>query len=343
MQRERNTKLGVIKTLSVAIAFALLAAACSSSTNPTEPTDTTESMNTPETTPDAKEITLVLGTLGDFFYTAMACGAQFQADLRGVNLNVQGPGQWDAALQIPIVDAVAASNPDAIIIAVNDDTALFSPLKDAVDAGATLILVDTNLADASIASGHIGSDFVVAGQQGAATIAELIGGEGKVLGIFAPPGVSTNDDGREGFTAEMEKNPGIELLPFEYSAGEPGKSAAIVTAVLAANPDLAAVFTFNGNDSQGIVSALREAGATEQVTFVSGDAQPFQVQQLRDGLVEALVIHSSYKMGILAVDSALKAIAGEELQAEVALPTVVGTLENLSDPEVADSLYEGCS
>lgn len=289
-----------------------------------------------------KKVTLILGTSSDDFYKAIECGAKLEAKSSGVTLTVQGAGQFDPALQVPIVNAVAASKPDAIIIAPTDDTALYAPLKSAVDAGSKLVLVDTNLKQSGLAAGHIGSDYVLYGKQGAEQVAKLTGGKGTVLGIFSPPGVSTNDLGRQGFSAELKKNPGIKLLPFQYSSGAAGKSAAIVAAALAAHPDLAGIFTFNGGDSQGVVTALREAKAAGRVNFVSGDAQPFQVEQLKAGQVKSLVIQQARTMGKLSVQYALKALAGTKVPAETALPTVVGDTTNLTTPQVADNLYAAC-
>ncbi len=290
----------------------------------------------------AKKVTLILGTSSDDFYKAIECGARTEAAKEGVSLDVQGAGQFDPALQVPIVNAVAASRPDAIIIAPTDDTALYPPLKAAVDAGSKLVLVDTNLKDTSLAAGHIGSDYVLYGRQGAQQLASILGGKGTVLGVFSPPGVSTNDLGRQGFSEELAKSPGITLLPFEYSSGAAGKSAAILTAVLAAHPDLAGVFTFNGGDSEGIVTTLRQSGKGDSVAFVSGDAQPFQVEQLTNKLVDALVVQQARTMGVTSIQYAVKAIAGQEVPKETALPTVVGTLSTIEQPDVADNLYKAC-
>ncbi len=158
---------------------------------------------------------MILGTTSDDFYKSIECGAKTRANEVGANLTVQGAGQFDATLQIPVVNAVAASKPDAIIISPNDDTALYAPLKSAVDAGSKLVLVDTTLKQADIAAGHIGSDYVLYGKQGAEQVGKLTGGQGKVLGIFSPPGVSTNDLGRQGFEAGLQAFPGITLLPFQ--------------------------------------------------------------------------------------------------------------------------------
>ena len=289
-----------------------------------------------------KRITLISGTESDDFYKAIECGAKTEAKKLGVDLNIQGPSQFDASLQIPIVNGVVARKPDAIIIAPNDDTALYPPLKAATDKGIKLVLVDTSLKNTKIAAGHIGSDYVLYGVQGARKLAQLIGGKGTVLGIFAPPGVSTNDLGRKGMAQELKRWPNIKLLPWQFSSGAPGKSAAIVSAVRAAHPDLKGIFTYNGGDSEGVVTALRQANAASKVTFVSGDAQPFQVEQLKKGLVKALVVQRANQMGVLAIDYALRAIAGKSVPRETAIPTVVGTLQNLNSPIVSRNLYQPC-
>lgn len=344
---QKGMQMNKMTTMTAAaLAAALVVAAgfgsAAASTEPPDDSGAATSGDTTDASGEGLDITLILGTLGDDFYKAIECGAKQQAEEMGVNLEVQAPTAFDSTLQIPIVNAVAATEPDAIIIAPNDSTALFEPLNNAVEAGSQLVLVDTSLADTSIAAGHIGSDYVLYGQQGAQEIARLIGEEGKVLAIFAPPGVSTNDLGREGFSAEMENYPDIEVLEFEFSSGEAGKSAEILSAVLAANPDLAGVFTFNGGDAPGIVTALTQADAADQVSFVSGDAQPFQVEQLQAGDVQALVIQQARTMGILAVEYAVDAVNGNEVPDETALPTVVGTVDNLEEPDVADNLYQGC-
>src|ERR671931_381216 len=66
------------------------------------------------------KMTLIAGVKGDEFYITMNCGAQAEAKKLGVQLDFQGPDEFDAAQQTPIVDAVAAKSPDAILIAPTD-------------------------------------------------------------------------------------------------------------------------------------------------------------------------------------------------------------------------------
>ncbi len=64
-----------------------------------------------------KKLTLIAGVKGDEFYLTMNCGAQAEAKAKGATLDFQGPDKFDASLQTPIVNAVAAKKPDQALIA----------------------------------------------------------------------------------------------------------------------------------------------------------------------------------------------------------------------------------
>src|SRR4051812_1711232 len=91
--------------------------------------------------PAAKyNITLIQGVAGDGFYGSMACGAKKAAAPLGVNLTVTGGATWSPTVQTPVLNAVVAKKPDAILIAPNDAKAMRAPLKQAADAGIKIIL-----------------------------------------------------------------------------------------------------------------------------------------------------------------------------------------------------------
>ena len=128
-----------------------------------------------------KSMTLIAGVKGDEFYITMNCGAQEEAKKLGVNLDFQGPNEFDAAQQTPIVNAVAAKKPDAILVAPTDTKAMYAPIKQAADAGSKIVLVDTTLENSSLAASQIASDNEGGGRNAAETLSKLIGGEGKVF------------------------------------------------------------------------------------------------------------------------------------------------------------------
>ena len=169
------------------------------------------------------EFTFVQGVRGDEFYISMECGVQDAAEELGVTIDVQGPERFDATLQNPILDAVVASEPDAILVAPNDVEASAGPLERAQDAGIEVILVDTVVNDESIGASRIASDNFQGGVMAAEALAELIGEEGQVMVINVNPGISTTDARQAGFEEQIATYPDIEYLGGEYSQNEPAR------------------------------------------------------------------------------------------------------------------------
>src|SRR3954464_15347719 len=76
-------------------------------------------------------IALIPGLTADGFYVTMHKGAEAAAKAVGAELIYQGAAEWNVALQVPIIDAIIARKPAAILIAPNDKTQLIQPLKKA--------------------------------------------------------------------------------------------------------------------------------------------------------------------------------------------------------------------
>jgi len=287
---------------------------------------------------ESYDITLIQGVRGDEFYISMACGAQEAADELGVNLNVQGPDEFDPALQTQVLNGVLAEQPDAILIAPTDTRAMIPPMQEAADAGITIVTVDTTI-EADIAVSAIATDNVLGGEKAGQTLAELIGQEGPVLVVNVKPGISTTDQRQQGFEQAIKEFDGIEYLGAEYSNNDPAKAASIVTSTLAAEPDLAGIFATNLFSAEGSATGLRNEGSLGDVKIVGFDASPSQVAQLKEGLVQALVVQQPREIGRLGVEQAVADLKGEEVTPEIATKVVVATEKNLDDPEIADSLY----
>jgi len=287
------------------------------------------------------DIVLIQGVAGDEFYVTMDCGAAAAAEELGVNYSVQGPEEFDPTVQIPIVEAVVAQQPDAILIAPTERTALAGPLQQAQDAGITVVLVDTIVDDPNIGISRIATDNVEGGRVAGEALVDLIGGEGTVFVNTTQPGVSTVEERVQGFEEVIEAEPGIEYLGAQFNNDDPTRAAEITSAVLAANPDLAGIFATNLFSAEGAATALREAGAEEQVQLVGFDASPGQVDQLEEGLVQALVAQNPREIGVQGVRTAVASLRGEDFEAQITTPLTVVTQDNLDDPAVRDTLYLG--
>lgn len=287
------------------------------------------------------QISLVTGAKNDDFYAAMECGAKTAADELGVDLSVQSPAEFDSSQQIPIVNAELAKSPDAIVIAPTDDTALIPPLQQAKSDGVVVVTADTTVTDLEIPVSVVRSDYKAATVLATQRLSELIGGEGKVLLIAAEPGITTQDDGKAGFEEGVQADPGLESIGTEYDGFDVTKTSAIVSATLASDPDLAGIITLNGPSAPGVVNSLERAGK-QDVTYVSFDALPVQVEQLKAGQITELIVQKPYDMGKVGVENAVASLDGESVEKDVRTDVVVATPDNVDSPEVSKYLYKGC-
>src|SRR5947208_13023129 len=129
-----------------------------------------------------KKLALVPGVQNEPFYISMQCGAEEQARSLGYTVQTQAPAKFDATLQEPIVTALAATKPAALLIAPTDDVAMAQPMKQIKDLGVAVIEVDTALKDTSIAESTITSNNTKGGELAADTLSKLANGKsGSVL------------------------------------------------------------------------------------------------------------------------------------------------------------------
>jgi ribose transport system substrate-binding protein len=320
----------------------LAAAACGSSSSPSAAnssspsTQSSSGSSSPASGPLAagagkgKKLTLILGTKGDPFYITMSCGAKSEAKRLGASLSVQGPKEFQASEQIPIVTSVTAQHPDGVLIAPTDSHALISPMKQMKSAGIKIVEVDTTVTDNSLAVSSISSNNLLGGKIAARTLAKQIGKKGSVVVINEQPGISTTDARAKGFNQAMKAFPNVKVLPVQYDQDNANKAASLVSSILAAHPDLSGIFAINTLTAEGVGTGLRQAGAKGKVKVIGFDASPESVKQLKQGIVQGLIAQEPAKEGKTGVDQAVAALTGKKTTKKIGTKLVAITQHNLS-------------
>ncbi len=286
-------------------------------------------------------VVFIQGVIGDNFYITMDCGAQAKAEeLGNIELETQGPERFDQTLQTPILNAVVQTQPDAIMMAPNDAQGMIAPIQAAIDAGVPVLCVDTTI-NSDIQLADVSTDNVEGGRLAARGLVDAIGGSGKVFVVNVTPGISTTDQREQGFAEEIANYPDVEYLGQEYCDNDPNRAAAIVSARLQSDPDLAGIFGTNLFSAQGSAAGVREQGQTGVVRVVGFDAGPAQVQDLESEVVDLLIAQHPGDIGEIAVQLLHDFLTtGEPIEPKtyVTGATIV-TRENIEEPEAARYLY----
>lgn len=294
-------------------------------------------------------IALIPGLTTDAFYITMQKGAQAAADALGVELVFQGAPDFNPVTQVPVLDAVIARAPDAILIAPTDTTQLIEPLKKAHDAGIPVITVDTFIGsgtyqtgagDADFPLAYIASDNVLGGRMAARALAAAIGGEGKVFVSNVKPGISTTDQREAGFKAEMAENfPNIVVLETQFNDNDANKAASQLQGVFAREPELKGVFGANLFSALGAGTGVQQAGQTGKIKVVAFDAPGSIVDNLKSGLVDVAIAQHPAEIGYYGVISAFAHLTGQSIPVNIGTGFTVMDASNVDNPDVAKYIY----
>ena len=294
-------------------------------------------------------ITLIPGLTTDGFYITMRKGAEQAAKKLGVTLDFQGAPDFNPVTQIPVLDAVIARKPDAILIAPTDKTQLVAPLKKAFDAGIKVITVDTFIGETGVyqtGSGkadfplsYVGSDNVQGGRAAAKALAEAIGKVGKVYISNVKPGISTTDQREQGFKEEMKKYPKITVLETQFNDNDANKAASQLAAVLARNADLRGVFGANVFSAQGAANGVKNTNKRGKIRVVAFDAPESVVNDIKAGVIDIAIAQKPAEMGSVGVEYAVKALSGEKIPTRYGTGYQVMNKKNIDDPAVRKFVY----
>jgi ribose transport system substrate-binding protein len=293
-------------------------------------------------------IALVPGLTTDAFYITMRKGAEHAAAALGVELIFQGGPDFNPTVQVPVLNAVTARQPDAILIAPTDKQQLIAPLKQAFDAGVQVITVDTFIDDGEYQDGngegdfplaYIASDNVLGGEMAGHALAKAVGEAGKVYVSNVKPGISTTDQREEGFKQALADYPDIEVLETQFNDDDANKAASQLQAVFARNPDLVGVFGANLFSAIGAADGVKAVGKTGEIKVVAFDAPQRIVDDIKSGLIDMAIAQHPAEIGYYGVVTAYAALTGQSIPTAIGTGFTVMDASNIEDPEIQKFVY----
>jgi ribose transport system substrate-binding protein len=286
-------------------------------------------------------LSFIQGVAGDGFYVTMGCGMQAEAKKLGdATVNIQGPAQFDATLQNPIIESVTASHPDAIMIAPDDVSASRPPIAQAMSAGIKVVLVDTTLTDPSGAVSQISSDNTAGGADAFAAVKQLVPGGGQVFIVNVKPGISTTDERAAGFAAAAKADPKFTYVGMQYDQDTASLAAQVTLAELQKDPGITAIFATNLFSAEGAATGIRQAGKSGKIKVIGFDAEPDEITALQQGTVQALIAQSPYTIGTDAVDQAVAALQGKPTTPKIGTKFTIITTANLKSAASQAAIYK---
>jgi ribose transport system substrate-binding protein len=214
-------------------------------------------------------------------------GLEYAGHALGVKTKYVGPVEYDMTAMINAFEQAIAEKP-AGINTVGFDPALKPSIDAAIDAGIPVMTLDAEVYGSKRYT-FLGTGNYNAGRVGAKTLAEAIGGQGKVA-LITKVGQSNLEERVQGYKDEFAQNfPSIQVVQVIDDQSDSAKAADGLKAVLQREPDLAGVGCVEAAGGVGAATAVKELDMVGKVKIVSMDRDDGTLKFIEDGVIYASV------------------------------------------------------
>ncbi|MET9544605.1 substrate-binding domain-containing protein [Streptomyces sp. NPDC006627] len=274
------------------------------------------------------KVGMSLSTLNNPFFVQMKEGAQAEAEKAGVDLTVTD-AQNDASQQSNQLQNFTGEGVKSIIVNPVDSDAAGPAVRGANKQDIPVIAADRGVNKAKTAT-LVASDNVAGGRLAAKTLAEKLGGKGKVVVLQGTPGTSASRERGQGFAEGIKAYPGIDVVAKQPADFDRTKGLDVMTNLLQSHKGVNGVFAENDEMALGAVKALGAKAGTS-VPVVGFDGTPDGLKAVEAGTLYASVAQQPKELGRIAVRNAVRAAQGKQVRELVKVPVKVVTSKNVQD------------
>ncbi|ODT26005.1 MAG: sugar ABC transporter substrate-binding protein [Microbacterium sp. SCN 69-37] len=264
---------------------------------------------------DGPTIAFVPKLQGIPYFEAMNAGGEAAAADLGFTWLYQGPTTADAAAQADIVRSFIQQKVDALIVAPNDPDSMAPLLKQAQDAGITVLTSDTD------APNSVREVFVNQtteenhGKAIATSLMDAMGGSGEYAIVSCVETAANLNAYIDVIKKEIGDNyPDAKLVDLVYAGEDQAKAASMATDLMNAHPNLKGIIGLCSAAAPGVAQAVKDAGKIGQVFTVGGGTPMSMAPYLKDGSSSASVLWDVQNLGYLTAWTGLQLVDGKTLE-----------------------------
>lgn len=265
-------------------------------------------------------IAMVVSTLNNPFFVTMKEGAESKAKTLGYKLIVLD-SQNDPSKELANIEDLTVRGVKAILINPTDSDAVSNAIRMANRANIPVITLDRGASRGKVVS-HIASDNVAGGEMAGKYISDTIGANAKVIQLEGIAGTSAARERGKGFMQAVASNK-MNLLASQPADFDRTKGLNVMENMLAANPDVQAVFAQNDEMALGALRAVQASG--KDVLIVGFDGTKDGIAAVNRGILGATIAQQPALIGALGVETADKVLKGQSVEKSISVPLKVIT------------------
>ena len=266
-------------------------------------------------------LAMVVSTLNNPFFVTMKEGAEKKANELGYNLIVLD-SQNDPAKELANVEDLTVRGVKVLLINPTDSAAVANAVAMANRSNLPVITLARGAQKGKVVS-HIASDNVDGGKMAGDFIAEKLGKQAKVIELEGIAGTSAARERGAGFKQAIEAHQ-LQLLAAQPADFDRTKGLNVMENLLAAQPQVQAVFAQNDEMALGALRALQAAGK-ENVLVVGFDGTEDGIKAVQRGKLAATIAQQPDQIGSIGVETADKVLKGQPVEANIPVPLKVVT------------------
>jgi ribose transport system substrate-binding protein len=263
------------------------------------------------------------------FFEDCRIGAEEEANALGVTFEWQAPQQFDAALQVKMIEDLITKGVNAIVISPNEPTSVVDVINNGLNQGVLMLTFDSDSPDSNRVE-YIGTNNKTAGMIQGETLRDALGGSGKIGIITGGLGALNLNERIEGLRETI--GPDIEVVEVVATDEDLQKGFGVSEALLRTHPDLNGVACMSATGGPTLAQVMQGPEfADRELTIVAFDDLPEVLDAIEAGIIYATMVQRPVQMGKLSISQSYE-ILTQGLVPECALldtGVTVVTSENL--------------
>jgi len=235
----------------------------------------------------------------DSWWNTIKNGIAIAGAQMGVEVEYRNPPTGDLADMARIIEQASASGPNGIITTLADYDVLSGPIRDAIDSGIDVIIINSGTPDQARELGalmYVGQPEYDAGFAAGQRAAD--DGVTSFLCVNHYIAQPASTERCTGFADGLGVELGNQMID---SGTDPAEIKNRVMAYLSSNPDTDAVLTLGPTSADPTILALEEMGLAGDIYFGTFDLGGEIVQAIKDGVIAWGIDQQPYLQAYLPV------------------------------------------
>jgi ribose transport system substrate-binding protein len=244
------------------------------------------------------------------FFEDCRIGADAKAKELGVDFQWVAPQTGDPAIQVQMIEDLVRKQVNAIVISPNEPKSVEQVIADAMGQGILVMTFDSDSPESERVM-YIGTDNKTAGSVQGKTLADLIGGSGKIAIITGGLGALNLNQRIEGLKEAI--GPDVEVVETVATDDDLQKGLSVSESLLRAHADLNGVACVSATGGPTLAQVIRSPefedriGALQVVAFDDLEETKLAIEE---GVIQATMVQRPVLMGTLSIQWAHDLLTG---------------------------------